>query len=63
MGTADWGDKVNSKGKVLIGILLAAVFLGGESAAQIIGVKTYGVGYILGALSFLGAIVVGARQK
>lgn len=54
---------MNSKGKVLIGILLAAIFFGGEAAAQIMGVKSYSVGYILGALSFIGAIVIGARQK
>ncbi|WNC16893.1 hypothetical protein [Brevibacillus brevis] len=54
---------VESKWKVLIGILLAAIFLGGETAAQIMGYKTYSVGYILGALSFLGAIVMGARRK
>lgn len=54
---------MESKWKVLIGILLAAIFLGGETAAQIMGYKTYSVGYILGALSFLGAIVMGARRK
>ncbi|MFD2369694.1 hypothetical protein ACFSO0_06930 [Brevibacillus sp. GCM10020057] len=54
---------MSSRWQVLIGILLAAVFLGGETAAQIMGVKTYSVGYILGALSFTGAIIIGARQK
>ncbi|EJL47219.1 hypothetical protein BAG01nite_20910 [Brevibacillus agri] len=54
---------MESKWKVLIGILLAVVFLGGETAAQLMGVKTYSIGYILGALAFLGAILVGARQR
>ncbi|MGG1658724.1 hypothetical protein [Brevibacillus sp. NRS-1366] len=58
-----WEDWMNSKWKVLIGILLAAVFLGGETAAQLIGVKTYYIGYILGAVSFLGAVLLGARQR
>ncbi|GED31382.1 hypothetical protein [Brevibacillus centrosporus] len=54
---------MDNKWKVLIGILLAVIFLGGETAAQLMGYKTYSIGYILGALSFIGAIVVGARQK
>jgi hypothetical protein len=54
---------MDNKWKVLIGILLAVVFLGGETAAQLMGVKTYSLGYILGVLSFIGAILLGARRQ
>jgi hypothetical protein len=54
---------LESKTKVLIGILLAVVFLAGETAAQLMGAKTYSIGYILGALAFVGAIFIGARQR
>jgi len=58
-----WGDWMNSNTKVLIGILLAVVFLGGETAMQLMGVNTYYIGYILGAVSFLGAVLLGARRR
>ncbi|WP_312117343.1 hypothetical protein [Brevibacillus reuszeri] len=54
---------MNSNVKVLMGVLLAAVFLGGEGAAQLMGVHTYYIGYILGAVSFLGAVLLGARRR
>lgn len=54
---------MESKWKVLIGIVLAAVFLGGEAAAQLMNIHTYYAGYILGILSFFGAILIGARQR
>jgi len=54
---------MNSNIKVLIGILLAVVFLGGETAMQLMGVTTFYIGYILGAVSFLGAVLLGARRR
>ncbi|WP_289142296.1 hypothetical protein [uncultured Brevibacillus sp.] len=54
---------MNSNSKVLIGILFAAVFLGGETAMQLMGINTFYIGYILGAVSFLGAILLGARRR
>jgi hypothetical protein len=57
------GDEVDSKWKVLIGILLAVIFFGGDTAAQLSGFRTYYVGYILGILSFIAAIVLGARRR
>ncbi|MFF0827115.1 hypothetical protein ACFYU8_09565 [Brevibacillus sp. NPDC003359] len=54
---------MDNKWKVLFGILLAAIFLGGETAAKLTGVNTYSIGYIAASVSFLGAILLGARRS
>ncbi|GAB1529703.1 MULTISPECIES: hypothetical protein [Brevibacillus] len=54
---------MNNNWKVLIGILLAAFFLGGETVAKFMGVHTYSIGFIAASVSFLGAILLGARRS
>ncbi|MGK5510765.1 hypothetical protein [Brevibacillus formosus] len=54
---------MSNKWKVLIGILLAAFFLGGETVAKFMGVNTYSIGFIAASVSFLGAILLGARRS
>lgn len=46
-----------------MGIVLAAIFLSGETIAKYMGVNTYSLGYIAASVSFLGAILLGARRS
>lgn len=48
---------------VLIAILLSVVSIGLETVAKILSIATHNVGYILGILSFLGAVVIGVRNN
>jgi hypothetical protein len=54
---------VESKWRVLIFIVLTAVFFGVETFAKVVNVPTYNLGYILGILSFMAGIVIGARRR
>ncbi|QQE73066.1 hypothetical protein KDJ56_14135 [Brevibacillus composti] len=53
---------MNKKMWVLMGILLAAACFGFEGFAIVMNIETNNIGYVLGALSFLGAVIVGARN-
>ncbi|CAM3441466.1 hypothetical protein [Brevibacillus invocatus] len=54
---------MDNKWMVLIGVLLAGFFLGAETVGFMIGFPTYNVGYILAAISFLGAMILGTRRN
>lgn len=54
---------MDNKWKVLIGILLAGFFLGAETVGFMIGFPTYNAGYILAAVSFMGAMILGTRRS
>jgi len=55
--------EVDSKWYVLIGIVLAGVFLAAETVMKVLAIPTYYAGYILAAVSFLGAMIMGTRRK
>ncbi|USG63845.1 hypothetical protein NDK47_16975 [Brevibacillus ruminantium] len=54
---------MSSKMWVLTGIVLAAAFFGFEGFAMVMNIQTHGIGYIGGIVSFLGAVLVGARRS
>ncbi|CAJ1003215.1 MULTISPECIES: hypothetical protein [Bacillales] len=54
---------MDTKWRVLLFIVLAAVFFGVETFAKVVNVPTYNIGYILGILSFMAGIVIGARRR
>lgn len=55
--------EVDSKWWVLLGVVLAGILLAGETVMKILSIPTYNAGYILAALSFLGAMIMGTRRK
>lgn len=57
------GDRMDSKWKILIGIVLAAVLMGLDTGLRLMNVQTYYMGYVLGMVSFLGAVLMGARRR
>jgi uncharacterized membrane protein len=54
---------VESKWWVLIFMVLTAMFIGVEAFAKVVNVPTRNLGYILGILSFMAGIVIGARKR
>ncbi|MGE7272191.1 hypothetical protein ACQKK5_12145 [Brevibacillus panacihumi] len=54
---------MDSKWWVLLGVVLAGILLAGETVMKILSIPTYNAGYILAALSFLGAMIMGTRRK
>jgi hypothetical protein len=54
---------VNAKWLVLLLIILSAVCIGFETVAMVINLHTMNLGYILGILFFLAALVFGSRNR
>jgi len=54
---------MNRNGWVLLLIVLSALCFGFETAARITSMNTHNAGYLAGLLLFLGAIVVGVRNR
>jgi|GEM_PF-1229294 len=55
--------EVDSKWWVLLGVVLTGILLAAETVLKVLSVPTYNAGYILAAVSFLGAMIIGTRRK
>jgi hypothetical protein len=54
---------VNAKWQVLLLIILSAAFIGFETAGKVLKFHTMSIGYILGILCFLAALLIGSRNR
>lgn len=54
---------MDSKWWVLLGVVLAGILLAAETVMKVLSIPTYNAGYILAAVSFLGAMIIGTRRK